>query len=283
MVRRDGSYSVDNFENSLIDYGNLFNDDISKLKAKILIYYYYIETRYFEVFSRSYWNEAINNTRYIKNDVMDFLTLVSEKIEDAIVANDYDVLVELSDSIDKYEVSEVLETHILRDMNISKVVDEVRDFKRKEMVVGKNVYKDGGREKEASFHKHLFTFLAKGKSNDEIIMSEIPLERNRFDIFWNNIRTKLSAIIELKVNDMSSLISDIQQLERYLDSDGDVIFYKQPNFGVLFVYRIGEKSLEDVLEILNESDYEFEMMNDSIVLQRDGKPIVIEVIFGAFE
>jgi hypothetical protein len=282
LERPNGLYSVDSFENALIDYDNLFSDEISQMKAKILSYYYYIEAKYTKMFRVSFWNDDINNLDFIFGDTLNWIQYISQEIENALLSNNLDVLKILIENIDSYEVSEIFDNEISKNKNMMQVCSEIDDFIVKESLIGKNVFKEGGNEKEATFHKMLFIYLGKNRNNDEVLMSEIPLERNRFDIVWNNLSTKLSTIIELKVNDLGSFIKDIQQVERYLSSNSDVVFFRKPDFGVLFTYCISKREEEYRKQKLDEAGYAYEEIGDSIVIKSTEKPIIIKTIFNPF-
>jgi len=100
LVRRDGFYSVDNFENALLDYESLLADDISRFKVKILKYYFYIETRFNEIYGVSFWNAGIRNLRFLDEDKKDFLEYFIQNVEETIITNEYNQLVQLSDYIE---------------------------------------------------------------------------------------------------------------------------------------------------------------------------------------
>jgi len=110
-------------------------------------------------------------------------------------------------------------------------------------------------------------------------MSEIPLSTNRFDIYWSDLKTKLSAIVELKVNNLTELEDNIGQLERYLNCESDVIYYKQPDFGVLFIYNIGTKTRDDISQILLDKEYDFIEQDELFIIQSSKKLLLVDIIF----
>lgn len=284
LEKKDGSFSVDNFESPLLKYEDIFQDDISIKKVKILNYYYYIESRYFEIHKTSFWNKDVENLDFIFGNYSEWLTYISVNIENAIVDIDLEVIEELITNIDKEEneVNTIFEQQILRNKNMSIVSYEIDDFIRRKNMSGKNTFKEDGDEKEATFHEMLFMDLNKKRESTSVVMSEIPFARNRFDIVWIDINTKLSTIIELKVNELNDLEENIKQVERYLQSDTDDIFYKVPDFGVLFIYCITNKTNEFVIDKLMSSGYEFEELRNTIVINSTLKPIMIKIIFNPY-
>ena len=117
-----------------------------------------------------------------------------------------------------------------------------------------------------------------GKDNG-VILSEVSTGRERYDLYYYDIKKDISVIIELKVSDLSSINANIKQLEGYLDkvNNKDSIFIKEPSFGILLVYDVGKKKLKDKYEKIKE---EIECtINDNILsCPNTSKPIVVFVI-----
>ncbi len=116
----------------------------------------------------------------------------------------------------------------------------------------KNIYK---KELEAGFHKNIYPYLAEGKGFD-LALSEHNSGRQRHDIVLYDLDTNLSAIIELKVNDLTSIQTDLGQLIDYLleSTDKPHLYMSTPNIGVLAIYYIGKEELSeiDIVELLPE-------------------------------
>lgn len=73
---------------------------------------------------------------------------MSQEIENALFSNRLDALKILIENIDSYEVSEIFDNEISRNKNMMQVCSEIYDFIVKELLVGKNIFKEGGNEKK---------------------------------------------------------------------------------------------------------------------------------------
>lgn len=276
--KKNGYYTVDSFENTLLDYNKLMFDDASIRKAEALSYYYYIETRYFKIHNNSFWDSTADRCRFIFDSELEWVNYLRSVIESFVEKPEEEMYQQLSNYISSYEPSYFLEKYILSTDNIEYVIRQINGFRETDDVVCKRIYGEINQHKEASFHKHLFSYMARGNTTNEILISELPFSNNRYDIYWHNINLGLSAIIELKVNVLTQIDDNIKQLEDYLTRVNSIIFYKKPQFGILCIYNIGNKDSEYIESKLGESDIIFEKFDDCYYIKNKQYPIVLTII-----
>ncbi len=273
---RIGYYTIDSFDNSLLDANNLMHDDKSIQRVAVLSVYFYIESRFYRTFQRSFWNESINELRFVFDDELVWIQNFRDNIESFINIPNEMVL-----GIQDYEGSYIYEEFILKNFNIEFVVQEINSFRRSDDVVGKKIYNEINQHKEASFHKHLFSYFSKLIDKHEILLSELPFNNNRYDIYWHNMNKNSSSIIELKVNKLKEIMDNIDQLRDYITRVNSIIFYEKPQFGVLCIYNIGEDDIDFIINKLdtrrpNVADYTYEVLEDCIYLKYES--IIITLI-----
>lgn len=149
---------------------------------------------------------------------------------------------------------------------------------------GKNVYK---KELEEAFHKNIYPFITE-KGGYDLVLSEHNSGRQRHDIVIYSYQTSLSAIIELKVNDLKKPEDNLEQLINYIDkvTDKPFVYLEEPNIGALVIYYIGDQELADIdLTILiSQTKYPLIKHSDNFYLlvseYLDNKPILICLLDG---
>ena len=100
-------------------------------------------------------------------------------------------------------------------------------------------------------------------------------------------KTSLSAIVELKVNELKKPNEYLNQLLEYLDEADDKPYHYMvsPNIGVLLVYYLGKEKIAD-LDVISMFDEHFPMQKVSKnfdLLKPEGersRPVVIGVYNG---
>ncbi len=264
--RKDGYYTIDNFDNRLLDAEMIFIDESSVSKVTILSCYYYIETRFFGIYKISFWKNEKDKLRFVSDEVIDWLDNLQLGLEE----NNYNNL-----SISDYEVSDVYENYILKNRNLEFIIGEINKFKKTDEVVHKRIYQEINSYKEASFHKHLFSFFAKDKTNNEILLSELPFNNNRYDIYWHNVVKNFSAIIELKVNDLKEVLDNIEQIKDYIKRVNEIIFYRKPQVGVLCIYNSGDNQIDYIKEKLDKKYIVYKDLEDCLYLEYENVVITL--------
>ena len=273
---RSGYYTIDSFDSSLLTANELMFDNESIQRVTVLSAYYYIETRFYKTYQRSFWNEAIHDIRFVFDEELSWINDFRDTIDSFLTAPDEMVL-----GLQDYEISYIYEEFILKNFNIDFVVQEINGFRRSDDVVGKKIYKEINQQKEASFHKHIFSYFSKFIDKHEILLSELPFNDNRYDIYWHNMTKNSSSIIELKVNNLREIMDNIDQLKDYITRVNSIVFYEKPQFGVLCIYNTGRKNADFIVEKLdtpreNKPDYAYEVLDDCIYLKYER--IVIALI-----
>lgn len=273
---RSGYYTIDSFDSNILSANSLMFDNGSIQQVTVLSAYYYIETRFYKTHGKSFWNQAINEMRFVYDAELVWIQEFKDSIESFLDSPD-EMLLGLQD----YEVSYIYEEFILKSFNIEFVVQEINGFRQSDDVVGKKIYPEINQHKEASFHKHLFSYFSKFIDKHEILLSELPFNNNRYDIYWHNMNKNSSSIIELKVNNLRDILDNIDQLTDYITRVNSIVFYEKPQFGVLCIYNTGRKKSDFIIEKLNtprenKPDYAYEVLDDCIYLKYES--IVIAII-----
>lgn len=146
---------------------------------------------------------------------------------------------------------------VISQYHILSLFEEFDNFRRADKSsnkYGKNVYT---KEKEEAFHKNIYPYLC-GKERYDLVFSEFTTGNQRYDILIYDAKISLSAIVELKVNELKDINANIQQLVNYLDEVEDKPYHyiESPTVGVLLTYYIGKEKLRDIDLVVEASDYE---------------------------
>lgn len=270
------------FDDTLLTNKDLFSED--EPIFNILDYYYSL---YFDVYSLlkiNIWQKIDELQEYndkfsiLSDEEISKLSWLKENIESNRFIIDKNSAYEIKDVIENDVAIEDIEGKIKVLYDIKYLITELEQFKSFDDTIDKNTYKEN--TKESIFHQHIYPYLCKvmGKDNG-VILSEVSTGRERYDLYYYDIKKDISVIIELKVNDLSSINNNIKQLEGYLDKVNykDSIFVKEPNFGVLLVYDVGSKKLKDIYEKVREEIAC--TINDNVLLcTNTSKPIVVFVM-----
>jgi hypothetical protein len=169
----------------------------------------------------------------------------------------------------------ILQYHVLL------LLENLNEFRKSDLQSSKyNVYKA---EREKAFHKNLYPYLT--KCNYDLVVSEMISGTQRHDIILYRQDISLSAIVELKVNDLKTIEDDVNQIQEYLDKvdDKPYLFAEPPTCGVLAIYYISDNDRiadVDLKSKLNATEIKKHSNNFYLVIREDKSPVIIALLNG---
>lgn len=239
--------------------------------------YYSIQIQYTNLTGEKFWSLDIDEFRFIDDEELNALLTVKGFIE-----NPEDEKPDIIDAFaysSSFDFEQFFLSKVMVNLNIEYVLGHLLNFKEGNLTIDKNIYTEAEQGKrEATFHSVIYNALSMIISDDEFLLSELPLGDKRFDLYWYKEAKKLSAIIELKVNNLSNVDKDIKQVESYLNKKTSKIYLKEPEFGVLVTLNSGDKDIEYVKEKLKLKNISFDVIEDYFYIFNMSKPIILMVI-----
>lgn len=178
--------------------------------------------------------------------------------------------------------SKIISQYYLKE--IYELLDGFRKADISSSKYGKGVYKT---ELEKVFHKNIYPFITEKKKYD-LVLSEHTSGRRRHDIVVYDSETSISAIIELKVNELKKPKDDLDQLVKYLEEvdDKPFVYMEDPNIAALVIYYVGNSELTDIdlTDSISQNEYPLTKWNNNFYLHvsedLDNKPILICLLDG---
>jgi hypothetical protein len=136
-------------------------------------------------------------------------------------------------------------------LNMYTILDDFRKADKQSGKYGESYKK----EKEAAFHKNVYPYII--SKGFDLVLSEMSSGNQRYDIIVYDSKIEMSSIIELKVNELKDINSNIEQLANYLSEveDKPHHYIVPPSFGVLMVYNIGDEKIKDIDLVAKASNY----------------------------
>jgi hypothetical protein len=203
-------------------------------------------------------------------DIKIILNNIENKIFNIDYTRVFDGLIDWDEQDDSLVNSDEIIENIINSIYIIKIMEQLEvynsnlNFDNKKVIENSKDY-----HKESAFHGLFNTFLMSNndfKPKDTIMTSEKVIKDKRIDTFLLNKEKEYSCVIEYKVNECSTIKDDIEQLYGYICQPEamKLIFGKIPNIGILLVYNISKKTIENIINILEQiDDYQIKCVNNN--------------------
>jgi len=268
------SYSKSLFASMNNDDFDNYSDEKSLHESTIMSLYFSILIKYFEITGKNFWDLDVSEFRFIERTELQTIIDIGEYILNPVTFSTDDIE-ELFNYASGFKLENFFDATIMVNQNIEYVIGKLEEFRISKASIEKKIYDD---KPEATFHEVIYSSLGMLIGEDSYLLSEIQLSDKRFDLYWYKEDINLSALIELKVNDLSKVHEDVRQLEGYLRKNASKVFLKEPDFGVLVTLNKGTKGLEYIEEKLKANKITYKVVGEYIHVLNMEKPIIIFVI-----
>lgn len=279
----DEQYQICGYNDTILNNGKLFGDD--DVYTYIFNYYFLLATYVDKTFKLDFW-DRLESTEFfgiISEEERKILVKVKEYTENGLFGYEDEEIGRLKEEIESCIEFFYIKSKIRTIFNAAKLLFELKKFREYDSTIDKNTYgKDNIQGKrEAVFHQNIYPYLCKDISGNTVWISELSTSQERYDLYHYDGVREMSALIELKVNDMGSLDDDIMQLVDYLKKvpSKRTLFMQEPDFGILIVYNIGQRYLSDKFSEIENSD-QWILMDNFFVIPNEVKPVFVFTLDG---
>jgi hypothetical protein len=261
-------FLVSNTDSSNYHIGMIDSDLKGEVKSELTQELYKSTKQYFdililskEIANSNFWDdiEKYNPDNYnisvFSNEEFDHLVSYKNIIDEYQFSLDKIQRDEIEDLWGTYLDLEEIKRKIRTQYYIIMMYTVLDDFRKADKSSGKsgNAYKE---EKEAAFHKNVYPYMVSQKY--DLALSELNSGNQRYDILIYDSVSEMCSIIELKVNELKKVNSDIDQILNYLNEveDKPHHYIEPPLIGVLMIYNIGSESLANTDLIAKATQYD---------------------------
>ncbi|MBE9584629.1 hypothetical protein IM792_09245 [Mucilaginibacter sp. JRF] len=290
QVNDNSSYSFGMIDSALIDE---IQNNVTEEIYSATTPYFQIKHEIYEYFQKDFWNELESfNPNVSPLTIIDTVTYESlllyrnlldehQLMPSKIVRDDIEEIWKTTLNVD--EVSNLIKNQYY----LLNVYNDLESFRKSDIQSGKSNKNTYINEKEHGFHKTLYPYLTNCSTQYDLVLSEQYSAQCRYDIVLYKSTNDLSAILELKVNDLSNITHDLNQLIEYLNGcdEKHYHFMKEPSVGALIIYYVGKKAFNtlNVIELLTEYPNIVKISSNFYVYfnkEQCEKPILISILNG---